>query len=153
MGFNTNTREQVMTDQIFVQHAVGPGRSIAIRLTEGMPVESTDGAVGEIADVIIEPVRRRVTHLVVQHAHRHEQARLIPIDAVASFADMSSRGPRTVEHAPARLRRQLRRSGRWQLLKRDGASAPAPSSRGLTTAPADWVWEWASRRAVQGGTR
>ena len=49
-----------MTEQTaIVQFAVRPGRNIAVRLTEGMPVESTDGAVGEIADVIIDP---RVPH-------------------------------------------------------------------------------------------
>ena len=91
-----------MTDQTAAQHAVRRGRSIAIRLTEGMPVESTDGAVGEIADVIIDPVRRRLTHLVVQRGHRHEQARLIPIDAVASSADhvVLSWSTEQVEHAP-----------------------------------------------------
>jgi uncharacterized protein YrrD len=59
-------------------------RSSSIRLTEGMPVESTDGRVGEMADVVIDPVRRRLTHLVVQSGHHHESAHLVPIDAVVS---------------------------------------------------------------------
>jgi hypothetical protein len=59
MDSDTTTRKQTMIDQTAIVHQdVRPGRSVAIRLTEGMAVESTDGAVGEIADVVIDPVRR-----------------------------------------------------------------------------------------------
>jgi sporulation protein YlmC with PRC-barrel domain len=34
---------------------------------------------GELADVVIDPETRRVTHLVVQPHQRHEQARLVPV--------------------------------------------------------------------------
>jgi uncharacterized protein YrrD len=64
-----------------------PNRTMSIRLIEGMPVQATDREIGEIEDVIIDPVRLRVTHLVVQTAHRHDQARLIPIAAIASCDD------------------------------------------------------------------
>jgi uncharacterized protein YrrD len=59
-------------------------RIIAIRLFEGMPIESVDGVVGEIADVVIDVVRQRVTHLIVQPGHLPDVAHLVPIDAVTS---------------------------------------------------------------------
>lgn len=98
-----------------VQHAVRPGRSIAVRLTEGMSVESSNGAVGEIADVIIDPVRRRLTHLIVQRGHRHEEARLIPIDALASSADhvVLSWSTEQVEHAPLVEETEFVELGHW----------------------------------------
>ncbi len=45
-------------------------------------VVCADGEFGELADVIIDPGTRRVTHLVVQHYGRHDSARLVPIDRV-----------------------------------------------------------------------
>jgi sporulation protein YlmC with PRC-barrel domain len=59
-------------------------RTAPIRLIEGAIIEAADGTFGELADLIIDPVRRQVTHLVVQPHHRHEQARLVPLDAVTS---------------------------------------------------------------------
>ena len=44
-----------------------------------MPVDCTDDAFGELADVIIDPHRRSITHLVVQPPGRHDLARLVPI--------------------------------------------------------------------------
>jgi uncharacterized protein YrrD len=77
-----------MTDQAIP--TVSPnvnGRTSSIRLIEGTIVEASDGVFGELADVIIDPVRRQVTHLVVQPPRRHDQARLIPLDAVTSSED------------------------------------------------------------------
>jgi sporulation protein YlmC with PRC-barrel domain len=51
-----------------------------MRLDLGSPVSAADGEYGELADVVIDPVKRRVTHLVVQPHHRHDLARLIPIE-------------------------------------------------------------------------
>ena len=51
-----------------------------MRLDLGSPVRCTDEAFGELADVVIDPHTRRVTHLVVQPHHRNEQARLVPIE-------------------------------------------------------------------------
>jgi len=55
-----------------------------MQLTVGMLAESSDGPCGEIADVVVDPVTWRVTHLVVQPRHRHDRARLVPIGAVAA---------------------------------------------------------------------
>jgi sporulation protein YlmC with PRC-barrel domain len=51
-----------------------------MRLDLGSPVRCTDDAFGELADVVIDPETRRVTHLVVQPHRRDEQARLVPVD-------------------------------------------------------------------------
>ena len=51
-----------------------------VRLDLGSPVRCTDDAVGELADVVIDPKTRRVTHLVVQPHQRDDPARLVPVD-------------------------------------------------------------------------
>jgi sporulation protein YlmC with PRC-barrel domain len=58
-----------------------------MRLDLGSPVNCADGAYGELSDVVIDPSTRRVTHLVVQPHHRHDQARLVPIDRAGSGSD------------------------------------------------------------------
>jgi len=50
-----------------------------MRLDLGSPVRCTDDAFGELADVVIDPTSRRVTHLVVQPRRASEPARLVPI--------------------------------------------------------------------------
>ena len=51
-----------------------------MRLDLGSPVECSDAKVGELADVVIDPTTRRVTHLVVEPHHRHDQAQLVPVE-------------------------------------------------------------------------
>jgi hypothetical protein len=51
-----------------------------MRLELDCPVDCTDGRFGKLADVVIDPVRRRVTHLVVEPPHRHGRARLLPVE-------------------------------------------------------------------------
>ncbi len=53
-----------------------------MRIDFDMPVSCVDGAFGELADVVINPSSRRVTHVVVQPHERWERARLMPIEAV-----------------------------------------------------------------------
>jgi sporulation protein YlmC with PRC-barrel domain len=50
------------------------------RLDLGCRVECADGPVGELADVVIDPTRRRVSHLVVQPHGQHGVARLVPVE-------------------------------------------------------------------------
>jgi len=45
-----------------------------------MPVRCKDGALGELADLVIDPSTRRVTHLVVQPHGSVVDARLVPIE-------------------------------------------------------------------------
>ena len=51
-----------------------------MRLDLGSPVRCSDEAFGELADIVIDPQTRRLTHLVVQPHHRNEEARLVPVD-------------------------------------------------------------------------
>ncbi len=49
-----------------------------MRIDLDMPVSCVDGAVGELADVIIDPRSRRLTHLVVAPHDQRHRARLVP---------------------------------------------------------------------------
>jgi sporulation protein YlmC with PRC-barrel domain len=53
-----------------------------VRLDVGSPVRCADQAFGELADVVIDPTTRRVTHLVVQPDRPSEPARLVPVERV-----------------------------------------------------------------------
>ena len=53
-----------------------------MRLELGALVSCTNEELGELADVVIDPVKKRVTHLVVQPRHEHGLARLVPVDLV-----------------------------------------------------------------------
>ncbi|MFZ0089484.1 MAG: hypothetical protein WAL63_08260 [Solirubrobacteraceae bacterium] len=63
-----------------------PG-TIVMRLDLGSPVRCTDGPYGELADVVIDPLTRRLTHIVVAPHHRRELARLVPVDAAHASGD------------------------------------------------------------------
>jgi sporulation protein YlmC with PRC-barrel domain len=50
-----------------------------MRLEIGNRVRCTDGVYGELADIVIDPLNKRVTHLVVQPEHGEGETRLVPI--------------------------------------------------------------------------
>ncbi len=50
-----------------------------MRLELGSPVRCTDDVFGELADVVIDPITKRVTHLVVQPRNQQGLARLVPV--------------------------------------------------------------------------
>ena len=54
--------------------------------TIGSPVWCSDGACGRLRRVVIEPVERVLTHLVVASDHRDRAARLVPLGVVESSA-------------------------------------------------------------------
>jgi sporulation protein YlmC with PRC-barrel domain len=58
-----------------------------VKLRLDAPVSTSDGPFGEIGDVVIDPVTRTVTHLVVEPHHRHHQARLVPVGLVEATDD------------------------------------------------------------------
>lgn len=60
-----------------------------MRLDLDCPVSCADDAFGELADLVIDPSTRRVTHLVVQPRERHDLARLVPIDRAQTDAEPS----------------------------------------------------------------
>ena len=50
--------------------------------TIGADASCTDGVCGEVTRVVVDPVARAVTHLVIAPAHRHGPGRLVPLDLV-----------------------------------------------------------------------
>jgi sporulation protein YlmC with PRC-barrel domain len=55
-----------------------------MRLDLGSPVHCSDGEYGELADIVVDPIKKRVTHVVVQPERRHDLARLVPIERAQS---------------------------------------------------------------------
>jgi hypothetical protein len=53
----------------------------------GAEAGCTDGVCGELRRVVIDPVARAVTHLVIQPKDHLELARLVPLDLVDTTAD------------------------------------------------------------------
>ena len=51
-----------------------------MRLELGSPVNCTDGPFGELSDVVIDPTKRSVTHLVVAPHGDHGKAKLVPVE-------------------------------------------------------------------------
>lgn len=66
-----------------------------VRLELGSAVRCSDGPCGELADIVIDPLTRRVTHLVVQGSERREEARLVPIE----LARAAEQGDEAIELA------------------------------------------------------
>jgi sporulation protein YlmC with PRC-barrel domain len=64
-------------------------RSSRLRLELGGRVECADGAFGKLADVVVDPVARSVTHLVVEPRRGDRSARLVPV-ALAERGDARS---------------------------------------------------------------
>jgi hypothetical protein len=52
----------------------------------GVEVTCIDGVCGDLSRVVIDPVARVLTHLVVEPKHRQGQGRLVPIDLVDATA-------------------------------------------------------------------
>ena len=50
-----------------------------MRLEIGVSVRCNDGVYGELADIVIDPLEKRVTHLVVHPEQGEGEARLVPI--------------------------------------------------------------------------
>jgi len=60
--------------------------SESAQFTIGSEVECGDGACGELQRVVIDPVARALTHLVVEPPHRVGAGRLVPIELVEASA-------------------------------------------------------------------
>jgi hypothetical protein len=59
----------------------------AERFRIGVEVAGTDGTCGELAGVIIDPVARALTHLIVKPGHHRGFGRLVPVQTVESDGD------------------------------------------------------------------
>jgi sporulation protein YlmC with PRC-barrel domain len=56
-------------------------------ITIGARASCTDGPCGQVAQVVIDPIARKVTDLIVEPPHRSGLGRLVPLDLVASVED------------------------------------------------------------------
>ncbi|HXT88979.1 MAG TPA: PRC-barrel domain-containing protein [Trebonia sp.] len=56
------------------------------QFTIGAGVSCSDGPVGRVSRVIVDPVAEKVTHLVVAPGHRRDLGRLVPLDLVEGTA-------------------------------------------------------------------
>lgn len=52
------------------------------QFTIGVDASCTDGICGEVIRVVVDPIARTVTHLVVEPKHRQGLGRLVPLDLV-----------------------------------------------------------------------
>lgn len=57
-----------------------------MQLKLGTSVRCRDDAVGELADVVIDPLEKRVTHLVVATDGESEDVRLVPVELAHDYA-------------------------------------------------------------------
>jgi sporulation protein YlmC with PRC-barrel domain len=53
----------------------------------GSEVAASDGVCGDLRRVVVDPVARSITHLVVERKHRRGEGHLVPIDLVATKGD------------------------------------------------------------------
>ncbi len=60
-----------------------------VRLQLGTPVRCTDGPFGKLADVVIDPIQRRLTHLVVEPKGSPGLTRLVAIELATGGEDTS----------------------------------------------------------------
>jgi hypothetical protein len=63
----------------------------------GSAVSCSDGACGELRRVVVDPVARALTHLVVEAKHRQGRGRLVPVDLVISSGPKIQLGCATAE--------------------------------------------------------
>jgi hypothetical protein len=61
-----------------------PEGGVAVR--RGMPVEATDGPVGRLDDLLVDPATDRITHFSVREGHVHQRDLTLPLAAVARVA-------------------------------------------------------------------
>jgi hypothetical protein len=54
------------------------------RFTMGTVVRCTDGGCGALRRVVVDPVARTLTHLVVEPGHRERDGHLVPVGLVSS---------------------------------------------------------------------
>ncbi|MGH9044623.1 MAG: PRC-barrel domain-containing protein [Acidimicrobiales bacterium] len=59
----------------------------SVEYTIGSEVACEDGPVGELVRVVVDPIKRIVTHLVVQPKHHGREGRLVPVGLVDPSSD------------------------------------------------------------------
>jgi sporulation protein YlmC with PRC-barrel domain len=122
-----------------------------MRLELGSPVRCTDESLGELADVVIDPTTRRVTHLVVQPQHEHRLARLVPVElaeagdearpeiALRCTVEEVRRFAPVQEFAYLRLGEFPLEDPDWEVGVEEVLALPYYSALGLEPAPTDFA--------------
>jgi hypothetical protein len=117
-----------------------------MRLDLGSPVRCADGEGGVLADLVIDPRARRVTHLVVEPRHRHALARLVPIELAGRSGSRLTlecrvrdlhRMPTVHELEFRRLSDSPLRDPDWTVGVQDVLALPDPDFPGLAWNPGD----------------
>jgi hypothetical protein len=109
-----------------------------MRLELGQPVRFVDGPLGQLVDLVLDPRRLRITHLVVAPRHRHGLARLVSIDGVTANRDSISLACTLEEAERLPLVREFAyvRPGELRQSSPAGTRASRPPARHSTQASA-----------------
>jgi sporulation protein YlmC with PRC-barrel domain len=107
-----------------------------MRLELGKPVHCTDGVFGELVDVVIDPTKKRLTHLVVRPHELDGRSRLVPVElaepgeqddfelALRSTKEEVERLPQVNEQAFLRLGEQPVDDPEWDVGTQDVLAMP-----------------------------
>jgi hypothetical protein len=107
-----------------------------MRLELGTPVRCTDKPYGELADVVVDPISRRVTHVVVRPSHQEAlETRLVPIELVEGGEEASEISLRCTvedvnglepvqEYTFLRLRESAANDPNWDIGVQDVLASP-----------------------------
>src|SRR3954453_22433893 len=109
-----------------------------MRLELGTEVRCSDDVFGKLADVVIDPIEKRLTHLVAEPKDGDGGARLVPIELVAPAVDGESQGEITIactveealaldlvhEFAYLRLGEALTTAQNWAMAIKRGRATP-----------------------------
>jgi sporulation protein YlmC with PRC-barrel domain len=97
------------------------------QFTIGAVASCSDGICGDVTQVVVDPVARAVTHLVVEPKHRKGLGRLVPLDLVGEVADLQVQ-----LHCTATQFEQLAHAEETQFLP--GSGGHADYTAGVTLA-------------------
>jgi sporulation protein YlmC with PRC-barrel domain len=107
----------------------------------GAQVRCSDGPCGEIRKVVVDPVAKKVTHLVVEAPHRAGLGRLVSLDLVASGGDPVALRCTTEEFASLEAAEELQflpgAQGMLGYTSRDALSLPYYMLGANDTVPPD----------------
>ena len=124
-----------------------------MRLELGTPVHCSDGVLGELADVVIDPTARRVKHLVVRPPEEEGEARLVPAElakegegegiALRCTLDEARRLPAVEEFAYLRLGDVPVEDPDWDVGVQNVLAMPYYDATGMTLSPGTYGGETA----------
>ena len=124
-----------------------------MRLELGTPVHCSDGELGELADVVIDPTEKRVKHLVVRPREEEGEARLVPAElategdgegiALRCTLDEARRFPGVQEFAYLRVGDFPLDDPDWDVGVQSVLAMPYYDATGMTLSPGTYGGETA----------